>query len=93
MNTIQFDIDTAKMIIDDMIFKANSIGAKNITILFSVKDGLAELSRKIDKGEKMDKIFMEKWDRLMGWVPRTFEGHFLVEILERIDQHLINSQV
>lgn len=86
-------IKSAKAILDDMIAKAKEQGAQNFDMLFTVKDGLCELSELLESKKSIDDCFMEKWDSIMGWAPRVFEDHPLLDLLRNIDNTLMKCRV
>lgn len=93
LKELSISIKSAKAILDDMIVKAKEQGAKNFDTLFYCKDGLCELSELLESKESIDDCFMEKWDALMGWAPRVFEDHPLLDLLRNIDNTLMKGRV
>lgn len=93
LNEISINIKSANTILDDMIVKAKEQGAKNFDMLFTVKDGLNELSHRLQNKDGLSICFMEKWDNIMGWVPRVFEDHPLLEILRKIDDVVMSNKL
>lgn len=86
-------IRSANTIIDDMIIKAKSQGAKNFDMLLVLKDGLNELSDLLVSRKGITNIFAQKWDGIMVWVPRVFEDHPLLKIIRDIDNVVINNKL
>ena len=93
LKEISIDIKSANTILDDMIVKAKEQGAKNFDMLFTVKDGLSELCERLQNKDGISNCFIEKWDAIMGWVPRVFEDHPLLEILRKIDDVIMNDKL
>jgi len=85
------NVDCSKVIVNDMILKAQEQGAKNFEMLFSLRDGLNELTVILSKEQDLNNQFIEKWDLLMGWVPKVFEAHPLLDLLRNIDNALLNN--
>ncbi|MCO5236858.1 MAG: hypothetical protein M9933_11380 [Chitinophagaceae bacterium] len=86
------NINSAIAILNDMIAKAKAQGAQNFDMLYNVKDGLNELSQLLISRQKINDSFLRKWDETMGWVPRVFEGHPLLEILRQIDNVITSDK-
>ena len=93
LKEISINIKSANTILDDMIAKAKEQGAKNFDMLFTLKDGLNELSERVQNKEEISNCFIEKWDTIMGWTPRVFEDHPLLEILKKIDDVVMNNKL
>jgi hypothetical protein len=93
LKEISINIKSANTILDDMIVKAKEQDAQNFNMLFTVKDGLSELSERLLNKDGISDCFTKKWDAIMGWVPRVFEDHPLLEILRKIDDVIMNNKV
>jgi hypothetical protein len=93
LKEISIKIKSANTILDDMIVKANEQGARNFEMLYTVKDGLSELSGQLLTTGVITHSFVAKWDVIMGWIPRVFEGHPLLDILEKIDDFVVKNKV
>jgi hypothetical protein len=87
------DIQLSNKILNEMILKAKEQGAQNFQMLFSLSDGLTELYQTLIIENKLSRPFYEKWDSLMGWVPKVFEDHPLLELLQKIDNVVMKSRV
>lgn len=92
LKKISINIKSANTILDDMIVKAKEQGAKNFDMLFTIKDGLNELSELLVNKDGITDCFIQKWDAIMGWVPRVFEDHPLLEILRKIDDAVMSNK-
>lgn len=86
------EIESSKTILDEMIVKAEEQGARNFEILFTLQNGLNELSMVIKDNQNLSPQFLKKWDLIMGWAPKVFEDHPLLELLKRIDNKLIEAK-
>lgn len=93
LNEISIDIESADAILEDMISKAKEQGAKNFDMLFTLKDALNELSEQLGKKHIIGDCFITKWDTIMGWVPRVFEDHPLLDILKKIDSVITRNKI
>ena len=78
------NINNALNIVNDIVFKAEKTGGEN-GILYVFRDGLIELSSKIENKEDIDLDFMIKWKPLMGRAHRIFEDHPLLDLLYEIN--------
>ena len=93
LKEISINIKSANTILDDMIVKAKEQGAKNFDMLFTVKDGLNELSELLINKDGINDYFIKKWNAIMGWAPKVFEDHPLLEILRKIDNVVMNYKL
>jgi hypothetical protein len=93
LKEISINIKSANTILDDMIEKAREQNARNFEMLFTVKNGLNELSELLTNKNGINDRFIEKWNTIMGWVPKVFEDHPLLEILRKIDVVVMNNKM
>jgi hypothetical protein len=80
------DIDSSKKILNKMIEQAIKQEMKNFGMFYTLQDGLNELSLKVENGEEFDSVFLKKWDKVMGWVFKAFEGTPLLDLINSIDK-------
>ena len=80
-------IDDSQALLKQMAIAVSLQGIKAEPLNY-VQEGLTELSSIVENGEILEPLFVMRWDRMMGWVPRYFEGHPLVDLLEEIDKML-----
>lgn len=85
-------IEASDEILDDMIVKAEEQGAKNFDMLYTLKKGLGVLSKQLLNKQSISDSFLNEWDVIMGWAPRVFEGHPLLERLRKIDDFVISKK-
>jgi hypothetical protein len=87
-NDLSKKIKDCQKIIADMISKAKSQGDLNFDMLYSVQNVLNELSIILQNRQKANSAFIKKWNNVMGFVPRVFEDHPLLNGMRDIDQSL-----
>jgi hypothetical protein len=90
--SILVDIESSKAILSEMITRANKQGAKNIGMLSTLNQGLNELTEVL-KDKKVNQDFLKKWNSIMGWAPKVFEEHPLLDLLRNIDNMLMTGKV
>lgn len=85
------NIEKAKLLLEQMITNAEKQNARNFQMLYSLQNALKELEIKRLQNGKIDSSFMSKWDEIMGWIPRVFEGHSMLRIIRSIDEEITFS--
>ena len=91
-NDISTKIDDSILILNQMIENAKSQGAQNFDMLHTLAEALKDLQIKVANKQKVDRGFTVKWDNVMGWVPKVFEDHPLLDLLRHIDAEIMASQ-
>ena len=89
-NGISKKVEDSKVILTEMITNAQKQGAQNFDMLYVLQDALEELYLKIGNKEKIDIPLLKKWDNIMGWVPKVFEGHPLLDLIREIDKVIMD---
>lgn len=79
------NVNKALDIIKDIIFQSEKIEGVKFDIFYVFRDGLIELSSKIENKKDIDLDFMNKWKPLMGRAHRIFEDHPLLDLLYEIN--------
>jgi hypothetical protein len=79
------NVNKALDIIKDIIFQSEKIEGAKFDIFYVFRDGLIELSSKIENKKDIDLDFMIKWKPLMGRAHRIFEDHPLLDLLYEIN--------
>lgn len=80
-------------ILSTMIGNAKMQGAQNFQMLYTLQNGLMELIQILSENQNPDFEFKRKWDKAMGWVPRVFEDHPLLDRLLDLDLALKNQAI
>jgi alpha-glucuronidase len=83
-------IEASRAILTTMIESAKKQGVLNYDTVYVLHDGLQELQMYIESKEKISPEFLNKWNRIMGWVPRVFEGQSLLDLIIDIDRIIDN---
>lgn len=84
-------VEEAKTIIAEMILSAKSQRAKNFDMLYVLQNALEELGIIMKNEQKVNSNFLKKWDSIMGWAPKVFEDHPLLDLLRDIDKVIIEG--
>jgi len=87
------NLDNSLKTLSEMIDNAKKQGAFNFEMLYVLQDGLNELKQLSEKGQKTDIQFKKKWDKVMGWAPRVFEEHPLLDWLRDIDDSIMQGVI
>lgn len=82
-------IFTSEDILSQMITNAKNQGAKNFDMFYSLANALSELKEIVKTDKKIDSFFLKKWDAIIGWAPKVFEGHPLLDIIRDIDEIIL----
>jgi len=86
-------ITQSKSILNDMIASAEKQGAKNFEMLYTIHEALEEATYLVKNQENPGFDFIKKWNGVMGWVHRVFEGHAILQLIYSIDEELIPNNM
>ena len=89
LNIIYNKVEKSKEILSEMIENSKKQGALNFDMFYYLQDGLKELSTVLEKKQEINLVFCKKWDNIMGWAPKVFEDHPLLDLLREIDEAIM----
>jgi hypothetical protein len=75
-----------------MIENARTQKAKNFEMLYLLSDALKNLHQVVLARQRVGSKFIATWNNIMGWAPKVFEDHPLLDILRKIDTEIKSSQ-
>ncbi len=88
-NELYNNVTQAKKILEKLVETAVFQKAKNLTLLYSINQAIEDLSFIIEKDENLGTDFIRRWNNIMAWTERYFEGHPVLSLLNLIDNEII----
>ena len=87
--SLKNEVEELLSLLNENISTVELQGGQNLGLAYALRAGLEELLTYIEKNISLDRQFIMKWNRVMTYCPRFFEGESILDSINAIDKKII----